>query len=127
MKLATYTRDGASRVGVIVDEKLVDAGFDGTMIDLIGNFEQHRGTLEALDLGAGISIADVHLQAPVLRPGKIFAIGLNYADHIAESNMEMPQRQVWSIEASMAAEAMASTPVCCGGTVPQRFEEALKA
>jgi 2-keto-4-pentenoate hydratase/2-oxohepta-3-ene-1,7-dioic acid hydratase in catechol pathway len=32
-----------------------------------------------------------------------------------------------SLEAPMAAEAMASTPVCCGGTVSPRFEEALKA
>jgi 2-keto-4-pentenoate hydratase/2-oxohepta-3-ene-1,7-dioic acid hydratase in catechol pathway len=99
MKLATYTRDGTSRVGVIVNDTVVDAGFNGTMIDLIGEFEQHRASLEALNLSAGVPLADVHLEAPVRRPGKIFAIGLNYADHIAESNMETPERQVWFTKA----------------------------
>ena len=32
-----------------------------------------------------IPIDDVHLEAPILRPPKILAVGLNYADHVAES------------------------------------------
>jgi acylpyruvate hydrolase len=32
----------------------------------------------------------VTLQAPVPHPGKIICIGLNYRDHAAESNLEIP-------------------------------------
>jgi acylpyruvate hydrolase len=36
----------------------------------------------------------VRLLAPVPRPGKLIAIGLNYRDHAAESNMPIPERPV---------------------------------
>ena len=48
------------------------------------------------EAGAGARpLAEVRLHAPIRRPGKIMAIGLNYADHIAESGMETPTHQVW--------------------------------
>ena len=37
---------------------------------------------------------DARIGAPVARPGKIVCIGLNYADHVAESNAEMPTEPV---------------------------------
>ena len=37
-----------------------------------------------------LPLADVRLEAPVLRPPKFLAIGLNYADHVAESGMDKP-------------------------------------
>jgi 2-keto-4-pentenoate hydratase/2-oxohepta-3-ene-1,7-dioic acid hydratase in catechol pathway len=50
------------------------------------------------DLAAGASAdvpaAGVRYAAPVLRPGKIVCVGLNYADHIAESHAERPERIV---------------------------------
>ena len=36
-------------------------------------------------------LADVELLAPVPRPGKFLAVGLNYADHIAETGAETPR------------------------------------
>jgi 2-keto-4-pentenoate hydratase/2-oxohepta-3-ene-1,7-dioic acid hydratase in catechol pathway len=39
------------------------------------------------------------LNAPILRPGKIFGIGMNYADHVAEASMEMPTEQIWFTKA----------------------------
>ena len=50
-------------------------------------------------MARGIDLDDVTLLAPVARPGKIFAVGLNYRDHIEESNMEVPERQVWFTKA----------------------------
>ena len=41
-----------------------------------------------------IDRASVRLLAPVPRPGKLIAIGLNYRDHAAESNMAIPERPV---------------------------------
>ena len=37
------------------------------------------------------TLADVTLDAPVPRPRNCFGIGLNYADHAAESDMELPE------------------------------------
>jgi 2-keto-4-pentenoate hydratase/2-oxohepta-3-ene-1,7-dioic acid hydratase in catechol pathway len=38
--------------------------------------------------------ADVRWGAPVARPGKVICIGLNYRDHAAESNMEVPDEPI---------------------------------
>lgn len=47
---------------------------------------------------AAVPLASVRLLAPIDRPEKIMAIGLNYADHIAESagaGVVTPKDQVW--------------------------------
>jgi 2-keto-4-pentenoate hydratase/2-oxohepta-3-ene-1,7-dioic acid hydratase in catechol pathway len=36
------------------------------------------------------AVADVSLEAPVPRPRQVFAIGINYADHAAESGIQAP-------------------------------------
>jgi ureidoglycolate lyase len=49
-------------------------------------------------LPAGRPLEEVTLRAPIPRPGKICAIGLNYADHIEESKdagIKTPTEQVW--------------------------------
>ncbi|MGZ8607593.1 MAG: fumarylacetoacetate hydrolase family protein [Actinomycetota bacterium] len=48
---------------------------------------------EAAD-GAPVALADVHLLAPVPRPGKVIGIGLNYRDHAAESGQPIPQAPI---------------------------------
>ena len=42
-------------------------------------------------VGTRVSMEAVELLAPVRRPGKIIAIGLNYADHASESAVELPK------------------------------------
>jgi 2-keto-4-pentenoate hydratase/2-oxohepta-3-ene-1,7-dioic acid hydratase in catechol pathway len=44
---------------------------------------------------ARIPLAEVRLEAPIGNPGKILAIGLNYADHVKESGMQPPRHQIW--------------------------------
>ena len=44
------------------------------------------------DAGALKPLEGVSLNAPVIRPGKILAVGLNYAAHAAEQNREAPSR-----------------------------------
>lgn len=80
---------------MVAGDRIVDAGA-GSMIDLIADWDTRGDALASASTGEGLPLASVRLLAPVPRPGKIFAIGLNYADHIAESNMETPQRQVGS-------------------------------
>ena len=106
MKLATYTANGRTRTGIIVEDRIIDTGVEGTMIDLIRNWDALKDRLAAkAAAGGGLSLAEVTLQAPVPRPGKIFAIGLNYADHIAESKMKTPERQVWFTKAQTSVNA----------------------
>ena len=102
MKLATYSENGESppKVGIVTGDRIVDAGFAGTMMDLIASWEDRHAAMKALEAaGGGVPLSSVRLHAPISRPGKIWAIGLNYADHIAESNMETPARQVWFTKA----------------------------
>jgi 2-keto-4-pentenoate hydratase/2-oxohepta-3-ene-1,7-dioic acid hydratase in catechol pathway len=100
MKLATYEVGGRKRVGIVVGDELVDAGFDGSMVELITRWQALRVELsERAASSARRPLRDVRLCAPIARPGKLFAIGLNYADHIRESGLEAPQRQVWFTKA----------------------------
>ncbi|UKK85838.1 fumarylacetoacetate hydrolase family protein [Sphingopyxis sp. BSN-002] len=126
MKLATYDRDGSPRVGIVREGRIVDAGFDGTMIDAIARWSEQRPAFEAQG-GSGIALADVHLLAPVLRPGKIFAIGLNYADHIAESKMETPQRQVWFTKAQTSINGPFDPILIARNTMTADYEVELVA
>jgi 2-keto-4-pentenoate hydratase/2-oxohepta-3-ene-1,7-dioic acid hydratase in catechol pathway len=100
MKLATYSVGGQTRTGIVVGNAVIDSGVEGTMIDLIRDWDALKPALEAkVAAGGGVPLSSVRLEAPVQRPGKIWAIGLNYADHIEESKMETPQRQVWFTKA----------------------------
>ena len=40
--------------------------------------------------GPGLRLADIQVAAPLQRPAKIVAVGLNYADHAAEGNVALP-------------------------------------
>ena len=100
MKLCTYVGSSGPRVGVISDGRVFDAQTSGTMSDIVADWPKVRPALEtAIRQGEGILLASAKLLAPIARPGKIFAIGLNYADHIAESRMEAPKEQVWFTKA----------------------------
>jgi len=100
MKLATFDAGAGPQTGIIVDEEIVATGLPGTMIDLISSWERLQPELNDIARsGERIALDRVKLLAPVQRPGKIFAIGLNYADHIAESRMDTPENQVWFTKA----------------------------
>ena len=83
MKLATYQDDGI-KIGIVVDETIIETGFDGTMIELIERWDGLVPLMHAQAAsGQGKPLSAVKLCAPILKPAKIWAIGLNYADHIA--------------------------------------------
>ncbi|MFX4404718.1 fumarylacetoacetate hydrolase family protein, partial [Acinetobacter baumannii] len=69
----------------------------------------------------------VKLAAPIERPGKIWAIGLNYADHIAESKMETPQRQVWFTKAQTSINGPVDPIQIARGTATADYEVELVA
>lgn len=128
MKLCTYTTDGQTRTGIVVGDTVIDSGVPGTMIDLIRDWDALKPQLEAkAAAGGGVPLASVRLEAPVQRPGKIFAIGLNYADHIAESNMATPERQVWFTKAQTSVNGPFDPIEIAKGTMTADYEVELVA
>ncbi|MDP3737518.1 MAG: fumarylacetoacetate hydrolase family protein [Hyphomonadaceae bacterium] len=118
MKIATFEYGGAKRIGVVIGKEIVAANYAGSMIDLIANWDSQVGALKGVaQTGKRIPLSDVRLLAPVQRPGKIFAIGLNYADHIAESKMETPKSQVWFTKAVTSVNGPFD-PILIGKTGP---------
>jgi 2-keto-4-pentenoate hydratase/2-oxohepta-3-ene-1,7-dioic acid hydratase in catechol pathway len=74
------------------------------MIDLIARWGRIEGEIRRLaQSGPRLALKAVRLLPPIPRPGKILAIGLNYADHILETGHEMPARQVWFCKQPTAA------------------------
>ncbi len=97
MKLATFTHDGSTRLGLVVGDEMVDLAAAAPDLpgEMIAFLEAGPEAMEAAEaaVGAGprIPLADVHLEAPIARPPKFLAVGLNYADHVAESGMDTPE------------------------------------
>jgi 2-keto-4-pentenoate hydratase/2-oxohepta-3-ene-1,7-dioic acid hydratase in catechol pathway len=96
MKLATFTQGGVTRIGVVDGGAVVDLAAAASELprDMIGFLQLGSSALEAARAAASrpghrLPLADVRLEAPV-RPGKYLAIGLNYADHIAETGRDKP-------------------------------------
>ena len=128
MKLATYRANGQTRTGIVVGENIIDTGFAGSMIELIAQWDALRPGLEAKAAASGgVPLALVTLCAPIQRPGKIFAIGLNYADHIAESNMGAPERQVWFTKAQTSINGPYDPIAIATGTAATDYEVELVA
>lgn len=127
MKLATYD-DGAIRTGIVVGETVIDTGFDGTMIDMIARWDELRPLMEArMASGDGKPLSSIKLCAPVLKPAKIWAIGLNYADHIEESKMATPERQVWFTKAQTSINGPNDPILIAKGTFTTDYEVELVA
>jgi 2-keto-4-pentenoate hydratase/2-oxohepta-3-ene-1,7-dioic acid hydratase in catechol pathway len=97
MKLATFTHDGSTRLGLVVGDEMVDLAAAAPDLpgEMIAFLEAGPEAMEAAEaaVGAGprIPLAEVHLEAPIARPPKFLAVGLNYADHVAESGMDTPE------------------------------------
>jgi len=102
MKLVTFSHGGATRIGVVVDDNVVDlsaaapelpremAAFLGE-----GNAAMERARKAAGQSGNRIALKQVKLEAPIMRPPEFLAVGLNYADHIAETGRDKPDFPVF--------------------------------
>jgi acylpyruvate hydrolase len=71
--------------------RAADPRFPGPIETLVGlDAAGLRAACETLLKGEAIDLASVTLLPPVQRPGKIICVGLNYADHTAESGFKQP-------------------------------------
>lgn len=100
MRLAVFDSGTGPQTGLVMNETIVATGVAGDVKALIEQWDEVRGVLSRREAVAeAIPLGSVKLLSPIGRPGKIFAIGLNYADHIAESGMQTPAHQVWFTKA----------------------------
>lgn len=109
MKLASFTHQGRTRIGVVENQGILDlsAAAPGLPLDMRAFLEAGAPAMSAARAarGALIPLGEVRLEAPVLNPSKFLAIGLNYADHIAETGREKPEKQLWFNKQTTAVNA----------------------
>ena len=90
MKLVTYKSDDIEGIGSLELDEIIPFGDDPSLpTDMLSFLEAgESATNNAMALcknpKSKISLSDVELLAPISRPPKIIAIGLNYADHLEE-------------------------------------------
>lgn len=105
MKLLRYKYQNRIRVGALTEQTVVDlTDVTAGARDLALLIEPWHGLKDVvarhLDVAPRIPLSDVKVLAPIVRPGKVLAIGLNYADHIAETGIAAPERQLWFAKAT---------------------------
>lgn len=98
MRLVTFTHAGSTRIGVLLGDCVVDVGAAAPQLPremclfLAAGPRAMDGAREAVERSrARIAAAEVTIEAPIQRPPKILAVGLNYADHVRETGREAPK------------------------------------
>jgi 2,4-didehydro-3-deoxy-L-rhamnonate hydrolase len=90
LKLVTYsTGGGEPRVGYVEDDHVTPLG-GSSMLEYV----EHGRSTDRQPGGEAVALGEVRLHAPISRPEKIVAIGLNYEDHAAETGAEIPEKPV---------------------------------
>ena len=107
MKLARFSHDGQTALGLVEEDAVCRIsgrveGVTDDMIGLIARWDELRPQIEQLRGRRDYALSDISLKAPIARPGKIWAIGLNYADHIAETRLQPASHQLWFTKAQTA-------------------------
>lgn len=102
MKLARFSHNGgAPEIGVVQERGIFRLSRElpqlaEDMPALIAAWPEVEAQVAALSADAENLVTEgARLLAPIERPGKILAIGLNYADHIEESGLATPEHQLW--------------------------------
>ena len=98
MRLCTFRGESGARIGVVTDDGVVDLAetapeLPREMSALLaaGPAALARGASAAANARTRAALDSLALCAPILRPPKFLAIGLNYADHVAEAGIEAPK------------------------------------
>ncbi|WP_440903762.1 fumarylacetoacetate hydrolase family protein [Catenovulum sp. SX2] len=104
MKLIRFGQVGEEKAGLVDDqEQIRDCSahvedYDRAFFDNAG-----LAKLAQLDINSLPVVADdVRIAPPVAQVGKFICVGLNYADHAAESGMDVPSEPVLFMKATSA-------------------------
>ena len=96
MRLAMFEKNG--RVGIAASEDATgfhglldgDAGYPGDLDMLVGQGADLGQVGRSLLDGASVALDEARLLPPLRKSAKILCVGLNYADHTAESGLAAP-------------------------------------
>ena len=100
MKIARFTEGGRTRLGIVDTDsgEIIDVGTadpslptDVGVVLAAGSIDSVAGTAAS---APRLALNAVKLEAPIAQPPTFLAIGLNYADHIAESGMDKPKAPI---------------------------------
>ena len=100
MKLLSFSTEYQDKLGVLVGDKIAvitSSSLPSKMMDLIQAGPKVWNQVKAVLKSGKVQWLDsssVKILAPIRRPGKIVAIGLNYMDHCREQNVPVPDRPV---------------------------------
>jgi 2-keto-4-pentenoate hydratase/2-oxohepta-3-ene-1,7-dioic acid hydratase in catechol pathway len=101
MKLATFTHVGSTRIGVVEGDEILDLAavapeLPREMCALLaaGPAALARARQACAAARHRLPLAAVRLEAPILRPPKFLAIGINYADHVAVDDVSVRDWQL---------------------------------
>jgi 2-keto-4-pentenoate hydratase/2-oxohepta-3-ene-1,7-dioic acid hydratase in catechol pathway len=105
MKLARYTHDGRTRIGVVAGLQVIDLqrllpSAPATIREVLAAGRPLREAIAGalMDAPQGLPLDSVRLEAPVPDAQKYMAIGMNYHDHAEESakaGITVPKNQLW--------------------------------
>ena len=86
MKIIRFLKDNHEKTGLLEDDNIIELSCSA--IEAINS-----KTLNKLKKNVNYKVEDVKVMPPVL-PSKIVCVGLNYRDHAAELNMELPEEPI---------------------------------
>ena len=97
MKFASFRQQGVSRLGVLTNDGVIDLNAAQPQVPtdlgaaLWQGVDLHAAALAAVASTAPrLALASIEYAAPVVRPGKIICLGLNYFDHAKEGGRDKP-------------------------------------
>ena len=97
MRLISFTESLNTRIGLLQGDHIIDLSQVAPSLpkDMLSFLEAGDGAMlqaaQHTSASRHYSALDVAIEAPLARPPKILAIGLNYRAHAEESNMDIPK------------------------------------
>ena len=100
MKLLSYqSGDGQSHLGALNGKHIINlhCASAGELPDnmheflQLGNTAMESARVLVQEHAGDIDLDSVRLLAPIVNPGKVVAIGLNYMDHVLEAGFDVPE------------------------------------
>ena len=103
MRLLRFADAGKPKLGVLRGEEIMSleslSGEFPTMMSVIAGGDIALARIDVLKSGRTVELQGARLLAPIERPGKYLAIGMNYRKHAAEAEragVAAPKQQLWS-------------------------------
>ncbi len=94
MKIVTYTAQRRTGTGVLrPDGTIVDVSKAGDALRIMSNREARAAAVRLSQSGRARAVKGARLRAP-FTPRAFICIGLNYMDHVRETNAKVPERPV---------------------------------